>query len=71
MRVRAGEPADQDVLVDDDTYLRPFRPIFDPVEWRPSIPIKTYLRLMFLKYRFDLGHGVFGHNLVKIVQLLQ
>ena len=29
---------------------------FDLCEGRPSIPMETYLRLMFLKYRFGLGY---------------
>jgi transposase, IS5 family len=57
MRVLSGELAEIDVLLDDDRYFRPFRRFFDPVEGRPSIPIETYLRLMFLKYRFNLGYG--------------
>ena len=56
MRVLSGELAEIDGLLDDDRYFRPFRPFFDPVEGRPSIPIETYLRLMFLKYRYDLGY---------------
>jgi transposase, IS5 family len=57
MRVLSGELAEIDVLLDDDRYFRPLRPFFDPAEGRPSIPIETYLRLMFLKYRFDLGYA--------------
>ena len=56
MRVLSGELAEIDVLLDDERYFVPFRPFFDPVEGRPSIPIETYLRLMFLKYRYDLGY---------------
>ena len=56
MRVLSGELAEIDVLLDDERYFQPFRPFFDPTEGRPSIPIETYLRLMFLKYRFDLGY---------------
>ena len=29
---------------------------FDPTEGRPSIPMETYLRLLFLKCRFKLGY---------------
>ena len=57
MRVLSGELAEIDELLDDERYFRPFRAFFDPVEGRPSIPIETYLRLMFLKYRFDLGYA--------------
>jgi IS5 family transposase len=56
MRVLSGELAAVDVLLDDERFFRPFRPFFDAVEGRPSIPIEMYLRLMFLKYRFDLGY---------------
>ncbi len=56
MRVLSGELADIDRLLDDDRFFRPFREFFDQTEGRPSIPIETYLRLMFLKYRFDLGY---------------
>jgi transposase, IS5 family len=56
MRVLSGELAEIDVLLDDERFFWPFRRFFDPTEGRPSIPIETYLRLMFLKYRFDLGY---------------
>src|SRR5215210_6952867 len=56
MRVLSGELADVDVLLDDERFFGPFRTFFDPSEGRPSIPIETYLRLMFLKYRYALGY---------------
>jgi hypothetical protein len=56
MRVLSGELAAIDRLLDDRRFLGPFRSFFDPVEGRPSIPIETYLRLMFLKYRYDVGY---------------
>ena len=56
MRVLSGELADIDALLDDERFFQPFRRFFDPVEGRPSIPIETYLRLMFLKYRYSLGY---------------
>jgi transposase, IS5 family len=56
MRVLSGELARVDALLDDGRLFVPFRPFFDPVEGRPSIPIETYLRLMFLKARFRLGY---------------
>ena len=56
MRVLSGELADVDALLDDERFFGPFRAFFDPTEGRPSIPIDTYLRLMFLKYRYDLGY---------------
>jgi transposase, IS5 family len=45
-----------DVLLDDPRFFEPFRRWFDPTFGRPSIPMETYLRLMFLKYRYRLGY---------------
>lgn len=44
-----------DRLLDDPVFFEPFRPFFDPRRGRPSIPIETYLRLMHLRFRYDLG----------------
>jgi IS5 family transposase len=56
MRVLSGELAGIDALLDDARFFGPFRAFFDPSEGRPSIPIESYLRLMFLKYRYQLGY---------------
>jgi IS5 family transposase len=45
-----------DRLLDDPRLFEPFRAFFDPAFGRPSIPMETYLRLMFLKYRYRLGY---------------
>ena len=50
-----GDLAQIDELLDDPRFFEPFRPFFDPVIGRPSIPMETYLRMMFLKYRYRLG----------------
>ena len=44
-----------DVLLDDPVFFAPFVPFFDPRMGRPSTPMETYLRLMFLKFRYRLG----------------
>jgi len=44
-----------DELLDDPRFFEPFRPFFHASVGRPSIPMETYLRLMFLKYRYRLG----------------
>ena len=36
-------------------FFTPFVPFFDPRIGRPSTPMETYLRLMFLKFRYRLG----------------
>ena len=45
-----------DVLLDDPVFFAPFVPFFDPRIGRPSTPMETYLRLMFLKFRYRLGY---------------
>jgi transposase, IS5 family len=44
-----------DALLDDDRFFEPYVEFFHASLGRPSIPIETYLRLMFLKYRYRLG----------------
>jgi len=50
-----GDLAEIDALLDDPRFFEPFRPFFSTRFGRPSIPMETYLRMMFLKYRYRLG----------------
>ena len=50
------ELARVDVLLDDSVFFAPFVSFFDPRIGRPSTPMETYLRLMFLKFRYRLGY---------------
>ena len=53
-----GMPAELvavDRLLDDARFFEPFGAHFHAWLGRPSIPMETYLRLMFLKYRYRLG----------------
>ncbi|RZL85192.1 MAG: ISNCY family transposase [Rhodococcus sp. (in: high G+C Gram-positive bacteria)] len=45
-----------DALLNDPAFFAPFVPFFDPRIGRPSTPMETYLRLMFLKFRYRLGY---------------
>ncbi len=45
-----------DALLDDERFFAPFRAYFDATFGRPSIPMESYLRLMFLKVRYRLGY---------------
>jgi len=45
-----------DAWLDDDRFFAPFVPHFSARIGRPSIPMETYLRLMFLKHRYRLGY---------------
>jgi|SRR5215211_3780767 len=53
-----GMPAELeavDRLLDDARFFDPYRVFFHATLGRPSIPMETYLRLMFLKTRYRLG----------------
>jgi transposase, IS5 family len=50
-----GELARVDHLLDDATFWQPFRVHFDPVIGRPSVPIETYLRMMFPQVPLPAG----------------
>ncbi|MEJ3746634.1 ISNCY family transposase [Actinomycetes bacterium KLBMP 9797] len=45
-----------DAWLDDERFFAPFVPFFAARIGRPSIPMETYLRLMFLKHRYQLGY---------------
>ncbi len=44
-----------DRLLDDSAFFVPFVLHFDPEIGRPSIPMETYLRMIFLRFRYRLG----------------
>jgi len=50
------ELARVDALLDDPAFFTPFVPFFDLRIGRPSTPMETYLRLMFVKFRYRLGY---------------
>jgi IS5 family transposase len=51
-----AELARVDALLDDPVFFEPYRGHFSELWGRPSIPIETYLRMMFLKHRYRLGY---------------
>ena len=55
LRRLPAELARVDGLLDDPVFFTPFARFFDPRIGRPSTPMETYLRLMFLKFRYGLG----------------
>ncbi len=55
-KVLSDELAAVDALLDDDRFLAPFVERFNTRIGRPTIPIETYLRLMYLKHRYQLGY---------------
>jgi IS5 family transposase len=56
LQVLPCELARVDALLDDSAFFAPFVPFFDPRMGRPSTPMETYLRMMFLKFRYRLGY---------------
>ncbi len=54
--VLPGDLEAVDRLLSDERFFEPFRAHFDATFGRPSIPIETYLRMMFLKHRYSLGY---------------
>src|ERR1700736_1384270 len=56
------ELARVDELLDDPVFFAPFVVFFDPRIGRPSTPMETYLRLMFLKFRYRLGYESLGRE---------
>ena len=49
------ELARVDALLDDPVFFAPFVAFFDERLGRPSIPMETYLRMMFLKLSYQLS----------------
>jgi len=45
-----------DAYLDDDRFIAPWRRLFDRRLGRPSVPIDTLLRLLYLKHRYQLGY---------------
>lgn len=45
-----------DAYLDDERFLAPWRALFDRRLGRPSVPIDTLLRLLYLKHRYGLGY---------------
>src|SRR5712691_901248 len=56
LRELPAELAKVDELLDQDRFLAPFRSRLTATIGRPTIPIETYLRLMYLKHRYGLGY---------------
>ena len=42
--------------IDAYRFLAPWRPLFDRRLGRPSVPVDTLLRLLYLKHRYGLGY---------------
>src|SRR5450759_3649936 len=56
VKVLSEELTAIDTLLDDDRFLAPFSQRLMSQVGRPTIPMETYLRLMYLKHRYTLGY---------------
>ena len=56
LRLMSEELKAVDAMLDDEQFLDPFRPRFPSRRGRQTIPMETYLRLMYLKTRYQLGY---------------
>ena len=45
-----------DAYLDDERFISPWRTLFDQRLGRPSLPVATLLRLLYLKHRYQLGY---------------
>jgi IS5 family transposase len=51
-----AELAAVDAFLDDERFIAPWRAVFSNRLGRPSVPIDTLLRLLYLKHRYQLGY---------------
>ncbi|AFM41403.1 transposase, IS5 family [Desulfosporosinus acidiphilus SJ4] len=45
-----------DELLDDEKFMRPFLSRWNIRIGRPTVPVETFLRLMYLKFRYEFGY---------------
>src|ERR687897_167442 len=50
------ELARVDAYLDDERFIAPWRGLFSARLGRPSVPVDTLLRLLYLKHRYQLGY---------------
>jgi transposase, IS5 family len=56
VRLLSPELSAVDALLDDERFLAPFVERFWCPIGRPTIPVESYLRLLYLKHRYGLGY---------------
>jgi IS5 family transposase len=55
-RTLSDELATVDAWLADERFFEPYRRRFRTRLGRPTVPVETYLRLMYLKHRYKLGY---------------
>jgi len=51
-----AELARVDAYLDDERFIAPWRGLFSTSLGRPSVPVESLLRLLYLKHRYGLGY---------------
>ncbi|WP_431046719.1 ISNCY family transposase [Streptomyces sp. P1-3] len=51
-----AELARIDTFLEDERFIAPWRAVFAERLGRPSVPVETLLRLLYLKHRYQLGY---------------
>jgi transposase, IS5 family len=51
-----AELAGIDAFLDDERFIAPWRAVFAERLGRPSVPVETLLRLLYLKHRYQIGY---------------
>src|SRR3989337_4319023 len=55
-RTLSDELATVDAWLSDERFFEPYRQRFNTHRGRPTVPVETYLRLMYLKHRYGFGY---------------
>ncbi len=55
-RTLSAELTAVDACLADERFFEPYRQRFHTLIGRPTVPVETYLRLMYLKHRYRLGY---------------
>jgi IS5 family transposase len=50
------ELAQIDAYLDDERFIAPWQEVFADRLGRPSVPVETLLRMLYLKHRYQLGY---------------
>jgi IS5 family transposase len=56
VRILSEELATVDAWLSDERFFEPYRQRFNQHVGRPTVPVETYLRLMYLKHRYGFGY---------------
>jgi len=65
-RTLSAELTAVDECLADDRFFEPYRQRFRTLMGRPTVPVETDLRLMYLKHRYRLGYELLVREVTDI-----